>query len=93
MPDQDGTVYRKTELVGTSSVGFDDGVKRALERAQKTLRHVLWFEVKEQRGRITADGIEYQVTVEVGFALDDTLEKHLPAIKKEETGRTRRTIC
>ena len=56
-----------------ASVGFDDGVKQALERAQKTLRHVRWFEVKEQRGRITAQGIEYQVTIEVGFALEDTL--------------------
>jgi dodecin len=73
MPDQDGTVYRKTQLVGTSSAGFDDSVKRALERAQKTLRHVRWFEVKEQRGRITAQDTEYQVTIEVGFALEDTL--------------------
>jgi len=73
MPDQDGTVYRKTQLVGTSSVGFDDCVKRALERAQKTLRHVRWFEVEEQRGRITADDVEYQVTIEVGFALEEKL--------------------
>ena len=71
MPDQDGTVYRKTELVGTSSVGFDDGVKRAIARAQKTLRNVQRFEVKEQRGRIDSNGsIEYQVTVEIGFLLD-----------------------
>ena len=73
MPDQERTVYRKTELVGTSTLGFDDGVKRALERAQKTLRQVRWFEVKEQRGRINDEGIEYQVTIEVGFALEDTL--------------------
>jgi len=73
MQHKDGTVYRKTELVGTSTLGFDDGVKRALERAQKTLRQVRWFEVKEQRGRITDEGIEYQVTIEVGFALEDTL--------------------
>jgi dodecin len=71
MPDQDGTIYRKTQLVGTSNIGFDDGVKRALERAQKTLRHVTWFEVKEMRGRVSAHGIEYQVTIEVGFALED----------------------
>jgi flavin-binding protein dodecin len=73
MPDKEGPVYRKTELVGTSNVGFDDGVKRALERAQKTLRQIRWFEVKEQRGRITDEGIEYQVTIEVGFALEDTM--------------------
>lgn len=52
-------------------VGFDDAVKRAVERAMKTLRNVQWFEVKEQRGRITDNGIEYQVTVEIGFVLED----------------------
>src|SRR5713101_7355945 len=73
MEAHDGIVYRKTELVGTSSIGFDDGVRRAIERAQKTLRNVRWFEVKEQRGRITEHGIEYQVTLEIGFALEDTI--------------------
>jgi len=67
------TVYRKTELVGTSTTGFDDAVRHALERAQKTLRNVQWFEVKEQRGRLTAAGIEYQADVVVGFALEDTM--------------------
>jgi flavin-binding protein dodecin len=71
MPDQENKIYRKTELVGTSTVGFDDAVKRAVERAMKTLRNVQWFEVKEQRGRIEGNGIEYQVTVEIGFALED----------------------
>ena len=73
MEAHDGKIYRKTELVGTSSIGFDDGVKRALARAQKTLRNVDWFEVKEQRGRVTEHGIEFQVTVEIGFALEDTM--------------------
>lgn len=63
-------IYRKTEIVGTSEVGFEDAVKRAVERAQKTLRNVQWFEVKEERGRIDGNNIEYQVTVEIGFALE-----------------------
>jgi flavin-binding protein dodecin len=67
---QKNTIYKKTELVGTSSAGFDDAVKHAIERAQKTLRNVQWFEVKEQRGRIDGGSIEYQVTMEVGFALE-----------------------
>ncbi len=72
MSEQEGKVYRKTELVGTSYVGFDDGVKRAIERARKTLRNVQWFEIEEQRGRITSNGaIEYQVTLEVGFLLEE----------------------
>jgi flavin-binding protein dodecin len=32
---------------------------------------VMWFEVKEQRGRIESDGsIEYQTTIEVGFLIE-----------------------
>jgi flavin-binding protein dodecin len=68
-----GTIYRTTELVGTSNIGFDDAVKRAVERAQKTLRNLAWFEVHEQRGRLTDGRIEYQVTLAVGFALEDTM--------------------
>jgi dodecin len=64
-------IYRKTELVGTSTTGFDDAVRRAISRAQKTLRNVQWFEIKEQRGRIDDSSIEYQVTLEIGFALED----------------------
>jgi len=53
-------------------VGFDDGAKRAVERAMKTQRNVTWFEIKEQRGRITSCGeIEYQVTLEIGFLLEE----------------------
>ena len=73
MATKPGTVYRKTELVGTSSVGYDDAIKQAVERAHKTLRNMEWFEVKEQRGRLTDGTIEYQVSLEVGFALEDTL--------------------
>lgn len=71
MAGEETKIYRKTQVVGTSTTGFDDGIRRAIERAQKTLRNVQWFEVKEQRGRIIDSGIEYQVTVEIGFALED----------------------
>lgn len=71
MADMEHHVYKLTTLVGTSATGHDDAIKRAIERAQRTLRNVQWFEVKEQRGRITAAGIEYQVTLEVGFTLEE----------------------
>lgn len=63
-------VYKVTTLVGTSGTGYDEAVKQAIERAQQTLRNVQWFEVKQQRGRITPAGIEYQVTLDIGFALE-----------------------
>ena len=71
MATHESKIYRKTELVGTSTTGFDDAVRRAVARAQKTLRNVQWFEIKEQRGRIDEGSIEYQVTLEIGFALED----------------------
>jgi len=75
MADQEGKVFRKTEIVGTSTVGWDDAGKRAIARAMKTLRNVSWFEVKEHRGRITGSAdnfqLEFQVTLEIGFLLEE----------------------
>ncbi len=75
MADQEGRVFRKTEIVGTSYEGWDDAGKRAIARAMKTLRNVMWFEVKEHRGRITGTSdnfqIEFQVTLEIGFLLEE----------------------
>ena len=77
METKGSIISRKTDLVGTSFIGFDDGVQRAIERAQKTLRTVRWFEVKEERGRMTDHSIEYQVTLEIGFALEETMAYRL----------------
>jgi flavin-binding protein dodecin len=67
-----GNVYKMTELVGTSSKGFDDAVKEAVERASKTIRHMGWFEVVDQRGLIKEGQVaEFQVTLKVGFKLED----------------------
>src|SRR2546423_14689881 len=38
MPDQEGNIYRETELVGTSRTDLDEVVRRAIERAQRTFR-------------------------------------------------------
>lgn len=71
MTTQEHHVFKVTTLVGTSGTGYDDAIKEAIERAQQTLRNVQWFEVKQQRGRITQVGIEYQVLLDVGFALEE----------------------
>ena len=64
-------IYRKTEIVGTSNASFEEATTRAIERVQQTLRHVQWFEVIEERGRIDDGKIEFQVTLEIGFELED----------------------
>ncbi len=63
--------YKITELVGTSPTSFAEAVRAAVAEAAKTVRHIDWFEVVEQRGRV-ADGkvSEFQVTIKIGFKLE-----------------------
>ncbi len=64
-------VYKLVEIVGTSTVGTDDAIRKAIEHAAKTLRRIDWFEVLETRGHV-ADGkvAHFQVTLKVGFRLE-----------------------
>jgi hypothetical protein len=64
-------IYKTIELVGTSPVSFAEAVKAAVSEAAHTVRHMAWFQVVEERGRI-ADGKveEFQVSIKVGFKLE-----------------------
>ena len=63
--------YKMLELVGTAPISFAEAVKAAVAEASKTVRHMAWFEVIDERGRI-ADGEvrEFQVTIKVGFKIE-----------------------
>jgi len=64
-------VYKKIELIGISSVGFDDAVKKAVEKASSSLHGLAWFEVVEQRGHIENGKVtEFQAVIKVAFKLD-----------------------
>lgn len=64
-------VYRITEIVGSSSVGVDDAIRKGLKRAASTLREVDWFEVTEIRGHVEDGELgHFQVALKVGFKLD-----------------------
>ncbi len=64
-------VYRKTELVGSSTQSVTDAIETAIARASKTLRHLEWFEVTDIRGHIEAGKVaHYQVSLKVGFRVD-----------------------
>lgn len=66
-------VYRKTELVGSSTTSLSDAIETAIARAAKTLRHLEWFEVTDIRGHIQAGKVaHYQVSLKVGFRVDET---------------------
>jgi len=65
-------IYKKIELVGSSPNGFEEAVKNALTRAEKTVRNMRWFEVAETRGYIENGKISHwQVTLKIGFTLED----------------------
>jgi dodecin len=69
---QDDHVYRKTELVGSSSESLANAIETAVERASRTLRNLEWFEVSEIRGHIQDGKVaHYQVTLKVGFRVEE----------------------
>lgn len=71
MPDG---VYRVTEIVGSSPDGVIEAIQVAARRAARTLRNLDWFEVTDIRGHFEDGAIaHYQVTIKVGFRLDDAL--------------------
>jgi predicted transcriptional regulator len=46
-----------------------------VSRASKNLKNLRWFEVLETRGQIQGGKVShYQVTIKVGFTLDDTID-------------------
>ena len=65
-------VYKKIELVGSSTKSLEDAINNAVARAGKTLRNMRWFELVETRGNIENGKVaHWQATVKIGFTLDE----------------------
>ena len=65
-------VYKMLELTGSSASSIEDAVKNAIAKAAKTVRKMQWFQVLETRGHIEGAAVSHwQVTVKVGFTLED----------------------
>ena len=63
--------YKVVELVGTSPTSFAEATKAAIAEASKTLRHMDWFKVVQERGRIVDGKVEeFQVALKVGFKIE-----------------------
>lgn len=63
--------YKVIELVGTSPVSFAEAVKSAIAEASKTVRHMDWFEVVNERGSIVDGKVgEFQVALKIGFRIE-----------------------
>ena len=63
--------YKVVELVGTSPTSFAEATKAAIAEASVTIRHMDWFEVVQERGRIVDGKVEeFQVALKVGFKIE-----------------------
>lgn len=64
-------VYKLIEVAGSSTIGYDDAIQKAVTKAAASLENLDWFEVKEMRGHIQDGKVaHYQVVVKIGFRLD-----------------------
>ncbi len=64
-------VYKKIQLVGTSTKSFSEAVENAVAKAAESIRNMSWFEVVEHRGSISDGKVQqYQVTVSIGFRVE-----------------------
>ena len=65
-------IYKKIELVGSSTEGIDQAVQNAVTKASQTVRNMRWLEVGEIRGNIDEGKVaHWQVGVKIGFTLDE----------------------
>ena len=68
----DTNVYKQIELTGASTESIEHAINTAIKRASDSVRGMKWFSVESIRGDIGEDSaIHYQVTIKVGFKLDD----------------------
>jgi dodecin len=65
-------VYKSVEITGSSPDGVKEAIDRAIAKASETLRNLDWFEVVNVRGHLEDGAVgHYQVTLKVGFRLED----------------------
>ena len=64
--------YKKIELTGSSKKGMQDAIESAIAKASMSVKNMRWFEVVETRGHIDQGIVaHWQVTIKVGFTLED----------------------
>jgi len=68
----DDNVYKKLEIVGSSTTSIEDAIENAVERAGQSVDNLGWFEVTETRGHIVDGNVKhYQVSLKIGFTLEE----------------------
>jgi dodecin len=69
-------VYKYIDIVGSSTIGIDEGIKNAIEEAGKTVKNLQWAELGRVTVRIENQNIkEYQTELRIGFKIERNDEK------------------
>jgi len=65
-------VYKQIEITGSSKTGIEDAVSTAIAKTAQTVHNLRWFEVTNIRGHVDGPKVSHwQVTLKIGFTLDD----------------------
>jgi flavin-binding protein dodecin len=65
-------IYKKLEIVGSSTSSIEEAVNNAVAKAAESVRNIRWVELVETRCHVENQKIAYwQVTVKIGFTLDE----------------------
>ncbi|TLU53375.1 MAG: dodecin domain-containing protein [Chlorobium sp.] len=65
-------IYKKIELVGSSTTTIEDAVNNAVAKAAESIRNIRWVEILETRCHVEEQKVtHWQVTVKIGFTLED----------------------
>ena len=85
------SIYRVTEVIGTSSRSWEDAAKRAIETAAKSLRELRVAEVSDldvtvENGKVKA----YRAKVKLSFKYEAAPKAAAPKKKPAKKKRTRR---
>ena len=66
------TIARITEVISTSTISFDDAIKKGIERAARTLDNVDGAWVQDQKVTVENGSIsQFEVTLKITFFLND----------------------
>jgi flavin-binding protein dodecin len=65
-------VYKTIEVYGSSKVGLQDAIERAVAKAGASVRNMRWFTMTEVRGHLDEGRIQHwQVGIKIGFTVDE----------------------
>ncbi|MEM4295492.1 MAG: dodecin family protein [Candidatus Anstonellales archaeon] len=66
------SVAKVIEIMSNSNKSWDDAIKKGLERAAKTIRHIKSFHVVDMKGKVDEKGQikEYKVRLKIAFEVE-----------------------